>query len=99
MNPRGRDQLTTMVGVDRLARPPHRIRGGQPGQHVAVVQDYFHQHILAHRPPRPCARPTGLPAAAHQRVRTSAVAAGAAAGAAVARDIIRPWRKSPWRVE
>lgn len=47
---RGRDQLTTMVSVDRLTRPPHSIRGGQPPQHVKVVQDQFHQDILAPAP-------------------------------------------------
>ena len=54
---RGRDQLTTMVSVDRLTRPPHSIRGGQPPQHVKVVQDQFHQDILAHRPPGRDIRP------------------------------------------
>lgn len=62
MNPRGRDQLTTMVSVDRLTCPPHGVRGGQPGQHITVAQDQFHPDILAHRP---AGRDIGREAAAH----------------------------------
>ena len=40
-----------MVGVDRLAGPPHRIGGAQPGQDIGVVQDHFHEGIVAHRRP------------------------------------------------
>jgi hypothetical protein len=49
MNPRGCDQLATMVSVDRLTCPPHSIRGGQPGQQITVAHDQFHQDILPHR--------------------------------------------------
>ncbi len=35
-----------MVGVYRLAHPPHRVHRLQPLEEVTVMQDHFHRHMV-----------------------------------------------------